>query len=258
MQYLNMLPYQVRKAIDDRVPVILPLGVIEYHAEHLPLGVDCFTCINAIERVEKRHPEVVVLPPFYYGAASLAVAKPERNGTVHVDAEKLIPVAEEIFRGLLRVGFRNIHGFIAHQTEEFIQGMPTDLAFRMAARHTVFQWLEQESGEGWWGTEKFSNYYAGANNPFNWIKIHTCRENDLSGEHARRFPGDHAGKLETSETMCICPGLVELDRIDGSLWYARSGKEASAAYGDAALEAAAEDIELTLFPKKQFPAGSEK
>ena len=95
MQYLNMLPYQVRKAIDDHVPVILPLGVIEYHAEHLPLGVDCFTCINAIERVEKRHPEVVVLPPFYYGAASLAVAKPERNGTVHVDAEKIIPVAEE-------------------------------------------------------------------------------------------------------------------------------------------------------------------
>ena len=91
MQYLNMLPYQLREASDKNYPVALPLGVIEYHAEHLPLGVDCFTCIDAINRIEKRRPELVVLPPFYYGAASLAVAKPERNGTIQVDSEKNNP-----------------------------------------------------------------------------------------------------------------------------------------------------------------------
>ena len=32
MQYLNMLPYQIREAIDNNTPVVLPLGVIEYHA----------------------------------------------------------------------------------------------------------------------------------------------------------------------------------------------------------------------------------
>ena len=250
MQYLNMLPYQIREAIDKNVPVVLPLGVNEYHAEHLPMGVDCFTCINAIQRVEKRHPEIVVLPPFYYGAASLAVAKPERNGTVHVDALKIIPVAEEIFRGLLRVGFRNIHGFICHQTEEFRQGMPTDLAFRMAARHVVFEWTEKECGEGWWGTEEYSQYYSGGNNPFKWIQIHTTRENDEDGMHNKLYPGDHAGKLETSEAMHICPEYVEMDRLDESIWYSRAGKEASAEYGDAALEMSAKDIEITLFGKK--------
>lgn len=247
MQYLKMLPYQIREAIDANVPVVLPLGVVEYHAEHLPLGVDCFVCFDFIERVEKRHPEIVVLPPFYYGAASLAVANPERNGTVHVDALKLVPVAEDIFRGLLRVGFRNIHGFIAHQTEEFDQGMPTDLAFRLAARHVIFEWLEKESGEGWWGTERFSDYYSDDNNPFNWIRIHTSLEN--RGGADNRFPGDHAGKLETSQTMAIHPELVELDRIDGSLWYARAGKDASPEYGNEALEAAADDVERTLFGK---------
>lgn len=94
-----MLPYQIRKAIERNDPAALPLGVVEYHAEHLPLGVDCFTCINALERIEKRRPELVVLPPFYYGSASLAVAAPEGNGTVHVDSLRLIPVAEDIFRG---------------------------------------------------------------------------------------------------------------------------------------------------------------
>ena len=47
------------------------------------------------------------------------------------------------------------------------------------------------------------------------------------------------------------PELVELDRIDGSIWYARTGKDATAAYGDAALEAAADDLELSLYPEKK-------
>ncbi len=238
-----MLPYQVREAIKNNVPVVLPLGVIEYHAEHLPLGTDCFTCIEAIRRVEERHPEMVVLPPFYYGCASYAVAGPEEKGTVHVDGEHIIPVAKDIFRALLRVGFRNIHAFVAHQTEEFAQGMPTDLTFRFAGRSVVFEWLEKESGEGWWGTEKFSSYYSGNNNPFAWIQIHTMR----CGDSAKQFKGDHAGILETSEIMEIYPELVEKDRIDGTIWFARAGADATKEYGDAALEGASMDIENLLF-----------
>ncbi len=250
MQYLEMLPYQVREAIDNNVPVVLPLGVVEYHAEHLPLGVDCFTCIEAIRRVEKRHPEIVVLPPFYYGSASLAVAKPERNGTVHVDSKKIVPVAEDIFTGLLRVGFRNIHCFIWHQSEEFYHGMPTDLAFRLAARNAVFAWMEKVAGEGWWGEEKNCDYYSNANNPFNWIRVHAAREFGVVDENGVAYPGDHAGKLETSETMHMYPHLVEKDRIDGSIWYARAGLEATAEYGDASLDFASRSIEKVIYPMK--------
>jgi len=248
MKYLNMLPYQVREAIDRNDPVVLPLGVIEYHAEHLPLGVDTFVACEVIERVEKRHPEMVVMPPFYYGAASWAVAKPERNGTVHVDSSKIIPVAEDIFRGLLRVGFRNIHAFIAHQTEEFEQGMPTDLAFRFAARHVVFDWVEKEKGEGWWGTEQFADYYDGDNNPFAWIQIHgiCCRDGV-----EELYPGDHAGPLETSEAMAICPEFVQMDRLDPAIWNSREAVKASTEYGNAALEAAADYTEDILFGKKR-------
>ncbi|MGI6337142.1 MAG: creatininase family protein [Clostridiales bacterium] len=244
MQYLYMRPDQIRTAIDAGTPVVLPLGVVEYHAEHLPLGVDMFVAQEVIRRVEARHPELIVLPPFPYGAASLAVAKPERNGTIQVSADKLVPVAQDIFRGLLRVGFRNIHAFIAHQTEEFAQGMPTDLAFRFAARQVIFEWLEQHAGEGWWGTEKYSSYYSGTNNPFAWIAVHPVRTDEAV---RALFPGDHAGKLETSEAMVICPDAVDPSRIDDSLWYARTAHEADAAYGEAALEAAARDVEKQLF-----------
>lgn len=247
MKYLHMLPYQIREAIDKNVPVVLPLGVVEYHAEHLPMGVDAFVAIEGIERCEKRHPEMVVLPPFYYGAASYAVAEPYRNGSLQVDSAKLIPVAEEIFTSLLRVGFRNIHAFIAHQTEEFEQGMPTDLAFRFAGRHAIFNFLEKEAGEGWWGTEKFSSYYSGDNNPFAWIQVHMVRCTDAVNA---KFPGDHAGKLETSAAMAICPENVELDRIDGSLWYARPGKDASVEYGNDYLDSVADAMSDLLFGGK--------
>lgn len=244
MQYLKMLPYQVREAIEKNVPVILPMGVVEYHAEHLPLGTDAFTAINAIERLEKRHPEVVVLPPFYYGSASYAVASPEGKGTVQVDSAHLIPVLEDIFNSLLRVGFRNIHGLIAHQTEQFAQGMPTDLAFRFAAKHVIFNYLEKEVGEGWWGTEEYSNYYSGGNDPFSWIQIHTL---SARNEVAKLYPGDHAGKLETSEIMAIYPECVEMDRLDNNIWFARESIHASAEYGEAAMEAGADALERILF-----------
>ena len=105
---------------------------------------------------------LVILPPFYYGAASYAVAPPEGNGSLHVNAEKLIPFAQEMFGGLLRIGFRNIHVIVHHQTENFVAGMPTDLAFKFAARQAIFAFLEKERGEGWWGSEKMADYYARA------------------------------------------------------------------------------------------------
>jgi len=246
MKYLNMLPYQIREAIQKNVPVVLPLGVIEYHGEHLPLGVDAFVAIEALERVEKRHPEMILLPPFYYGTASYAVAKPEGNGTISVDSAKLIPVAEDIFHSMLRVGFRNIHGFIAHQTEGFEQGMPTDLAFRFAAKHAVFSFLDEKAGEGWWGTEEYSSYYSGGNDPFSWIKLHPVRCNP---QVAAAYKGDHAGRLETSEAMAICPDHVEIDRLDNHIWFTRPAQNATAEYGQAALNATADAIEKLLFGK---------
>ena len=87
----------------------------------------------------------------------------------------LHPFAREFFTGLLRVGFRNIHAFIHHQSENFAAGMPTDLAFRFGARQAIFAFLEKTRGEGWWGDAKMADYYARqaeGGDPFNWIKIH--------------------------------------------------------------------------------------
>jgi len=138
--------------------VVLPLGVQEYHGDHLAVGMDTSAVTRTIVRLDQEMDLVVVLPPFYYGAGSYVVEPPERKGTVQVESENLIPFARDLFRSLLRIGFRNIHFFVHHQTENFRQGMPTDLAFRMAARQATFEFMEKERGEGWWGENSMASY----------------------------------------------------------------------------------------------------
>ena len=230
MRYEMMLPYQIRQAIDENWPVILPLGVLEYHSEHLAVGMDTLVVVRTVELLEQEM-DLVILPPFYYGAASFAVEPPERNGSVHVDSDVLLPFARSMFHGLLRVGFRNVHFFIHHQSENFAAGMPTDLAFKLAARQAIFGFLEAERGEGWWGDNSMSDYYAAheeGDNPFNWIQGHPL----MDAEIISQYPFDHAGEGETSLLMALCPEGVEMDRYSTEKWYVESAARASLELGE--------------------------
>jgi creatinine amidohydrolase/Fe(II)-dependent formamide hydrolase-like protein len=230
MRYELMLPHQIRNAIEANWPVVLPLGVLEYHGEHLAVGMDTLAVIKIVDIVETEM-DLVVLPPFYYGAASYAVEPPEGNGSVQVGGDRLAPFAEALFTSLLRIGFRNIHFFIHHQTENFASGMPTDFAFKLGARQAIFAFLERERGEGWWGDKKMADYYArqaGGDDPFNWIKGHPLMTPEIIAE----FPFDHAGEGETSLMMALCPEAVDMTKLTAERWYTRSARKASAKTGE--------------------------
>ena len=234
MRYEMMFPDQIRAAIDNNVPVVLALGVLEYHGEHMTPGVDTLLVIHAIDIIEKEIP-LVILPPFYYGSSSFAVESPERNGTIHVDSQILQPLARQLFYNLLRIGFRNVHVFIHHQCENFAEGMPTDLAFKLAAKQEIFAFIEREKGEGWWGENASADYYenhAVGDNQFNWIRIHPF----MNKEAQLKFPIDHAGEQETSLMMAFCPEAVDMNRFSNEKWYLSSAKNASLEYGSQAKE----------------------
>ncbi len=229
MRYEMMLPHQIRAAIAAKLPVVLPLGVLEYHGEHMAVGMDTLAVTRALDILEQEA-EIVILPPFYYGAASYAVEPPEGLGSVHVDSDVLHPFARELFTGLLRVGFRNIHAFIHHQSENFAVGMPTDLAFKFGARQAVFSFLEKTRGEGWWGDSKMADYYAqqaGGDDPFNWIKIHPL----MTAETIAQYPFDHAGEGETSLMLAMCPEAVDMKSHSEERWYVKSAARASVETG---------------------------
>jgi creatinine amidohydrolase/Fe(II)-dependent formamide hydrolase-like protein len=229
MHYELMLPHHIEMAIEGDWPVVWPVGPLEYHGQHMSVGMDTLVVVRIVERLEQEM-DMVVLPTFWWGPASYAVEPPERKGSVQVEADHLIPVVRDIFRSLLRIGFRNIHFFIHHQSENFFQGMPTDLAFRTAARLAIFEAIEQERGEGWWGDNAMADYYeahAQGLNPFNWISGHPLMDGAIIGQ----YPFDHAAKGETSLMMELAPETVDMSHLDTSKWYLETATEATRELG---------------------------
>jgi len=245
MRYELMFPDQIRDAIDKNTPVVMALGVIEYHGEHLSPGVDSVLVQRALELLEKEMP-LVILPPYYYGAGSWAVAGPERKGGMHFDSDVLNKYARQLFYNLLRIGFRNVYLFVHHQSENFSNGMPTDLAFKLAARQEIFSFVERERGEGWWGEDiKSANYYdehVTGNDPFSWIHICPFMSEDAQAV----YPIDHAGEQETSLMMALCPEAVDMKRLDLSKWYAMGATKASLEYGNNAKEIILRDMKKAM------------
>jgi len=240
-----MRPHQIRDAIARNLPAVLPIGVMEYHGEHMGVGMDLLAVTRVLDRLE-READIVILPPFAYGAASYAVEGPEGTGTLHVDAGRIAPMAEEMFLGLLRIGFRNIHGLIHHQTENFVAGMPTDLAFRFAGRQAVFRFLERDRGEGWWGRSDMQDYYArhdAGTDPFNWVRVHPLMTKDITAA----YPFDHAGVGETSLMLALAPEVVEMDRLgENTGWYTETATGATADLGEQGVAAILAHLRTTL------------
>ena len=251
MRYEMMLPYQIRKAIDENWPVVLPIGVLEYHSEHCCVGVDTLLPVRAIEILEQEI-DMVILPPFYYGAASYAVEPSERNGSIHVDSNTLNLFAKQLFMSLLRIGFRNIHCFVHHQSENFKSGMPTDLAFKAAAKEMIFEFLNKERSEGWWGNDNMQNYFKEHDNKtdlFTWIQIHPFMDEKTQSE----FPLDHADMQETSLMMAFCPEGVKIEKLSEKKWYSRTAKDANLEYGDAAKKMILESMRKILVMDNNGP-----
>ena len=60
MHYEMMFPDQIREAIDKNTPVVLALGVLEYHSEHLSPGVDTLLVVRALDLLDKEIPLVIM------------------------------------------------------------------------------------------------------------------------------------------------------------------------------------------------------
>ena len=231
MRFELMLPYQIKEAITKNTPIVLPIGVMEYHGEHMAVGMDTLAVTKTLDKLESKM-DIVILPAFSYGAASYAVAAPEGSGSLHVDAAVLAPLAEQIFTGLLRIGFRNIHGVVHHQTENFSSGMPTDLAFKIGAKQAIFKFLERTKGEAWWGAQGMNDYYSRqqeGSDPFNWIKLHPLMDSEI----IKNYIFDHAGEGETSLLMALAPEGVEMARVPkNTTWYTKSADNSSVEKGE--------------------------
>ena len=229
MKLYEMRPEQCKKAITENWPLFLPLGTIEYHGEHLPLGVDTTVVIRALEFVE-RSIKCVVAPPIYFGLSSYAVSGPEK-GTIDINPDYFEKYISEVLKGFLENGYRKILIVIHHQFEGG-QLMPMAVAAKKAALSIIFKFLEDNLGRGWWGNNRMQNYYEKLNsdeNPFNWIRIIPL----MSPTIQEKMGYDHAGKLETSLMLSSDRDTVNMKNLENDgLWFTKSAKEATSEYGE--------------------------
>ncbi len=228
MKLENCYPDYLEDAKKRNVPLFIPVGTIEYHSMHMPLGTDTQVAYAICERIEERH-EIIIAPPLWYGCASYAVRGPEGN-SIDMDGKVLNDTMYNIYMSLLKSGFRNIYTVLAHQTEA---PNPTETACLDASRRVIFKFLEETRGIGWWGDRKMQDFYGtmdSQDNPWNWIHVSPVYPPRDNG-------GDHAGKIETSDLWALRPELIRTDKIGTSDdWFTDTAKEASKEYGEERIQ----------------------
>jgi len=84
--------------------VLIPVGSLEEHGPHLPLGTDTFHALELARRVAQRRP-VLVAPPLFYG---MCRSTREHPGTVSISGDSLRSLLVDLGREFYRQGLRNL------------------------------------------------------------------------------------------------------------------------------------------------------
>ena len=236
----NSFPREVKYVQEKNIPLVICGGTVEYHGAHCSYGCDTLVAEGLIKELAKKK-ELMIAPTISYSPSSYAVGD-SKSGTVHVKERAFEDYVYYVFMSLLETGYRNIYVVIHHQFEQESE-MPMTLCYRMAAKRATMDYLEKTLGQGWWGSEAYSNYYEeleGANNPFGWIKVIPTMSTAV--QNATGY--DHAGKYECSILMALYPEAVKLERLDDiKHWFAESAREANMELGKVMVEKSLEYLD---------------
>ena len=226
-------PKELARVKEEKIPVVLCGGTVEYHGAHCSFGCDSLIAEGLIKKLSEKK-ELMIYPTIYYSPSSYAVAD-ETSGTVHIEEDVFEAYLFGIFKNMLYAGLRNIYVVIHHQFESESL-MPMTLSYMKAAKRATMRYLEETLGKGWWGSESFSDYYdnlGGGDDPFSWIKVIPT----MSTEVQKATGYDHAGKYECSILMALYPDAVKKERLgDTKHWFAESAKDASLELGNIMVE----------------------
>jgi creatinine amidohydrolase len=179
---------EVRTEIEAGTPIVLPVGAIEQHGPHLPLGTDGFIAQHlATEAAARRR--VIVAPPMFYGAYS----RPRSGGGRHFPGSVGLPgrVLEQVVRfvvdDFLRQGFRRVAILNGHFENAW----------------TLLEAAEQAS-EPYHETSKvlLVNW---------WDQVGPDDVQNIFGDSFPGWAAEHASITETSMMEALAPQLVRAD-----------------------------------------------
>ncbi len=99
----NFTSEEVKEYLEQDDRIIIPVGSVEQHGKHAPLGTDSFVAQKISEDVAQEE-EVMVCSPVWFGWSPHHLGLP---GTVSVDSDVLKELIFEITKSLNEHGFRN-------------------------------------------------------------------------------------------------------------------------------------------------------
>jgi creatinine amidohydrolase len=192
------------EAMTEKPLVYVPIGSLEFHGRHLPLGMDTIHAYAFCLHVARRTGGVV-LPPSYWGA----VGRDGWKGSLLVSEATRNAVIRDVFRLLAEQGVKLIVSVTGHYPE--VQGE----AIIKLAREAM---------------EQNPSVRILALDPF------TTNPSDTRP--------DHGGKKETSLMLAIRPELVNMSELSAAdafegIW--KDAVEGTAEFGRAYFEASAEN-----------------
>jgi creatinine amidohydrolase len=117
-------PEVARVAQSGKALVILPVGVVEEHGAHLPLGMDSFAAevyaAAAAPHLEEAGYEVVIAPTISYGVARSAIDFP---GTLSLEPETLERLVVDIGRSLSKHGLHRLVVLNGHRDLDHMRAL---------------------------------------------------------------------------------------------------------------------------------------
>ncbi len=177
---------EVEKFLTKSDMVIIPVGALEQHADHLPIGTDF---LNGVERCKliAQERDILVAPvlmagqsPYHMGFA----------GTISLSAETILKVHLEAVESLIIHGFKRFIIMNAHGGNRAITTLLVDQ-------------INQT-------TEGIAVSYGEAVGPF----YSQTKTKSAGYVPPRTLLDRHAGTPETSSSMYLIPNLVQMDKAE--------------------------------------------
>jgi creatinine amidohydrolase len=173
---MTMKEFEEAVLRENQPAVIIPIGSVEEHGDHLPLGTDTYQPLQIVEELAKKL-DVLIAPPVYYGLCNTTRNFP---GTISIRFETLYNLILDIINELVRHGIKRIVILSGHAGRNHMG------ALKEAAQKVVID------------------------NPE--LKIMVLSDYDIVyGLRGEEFDPDdgHAGQIETSPILAIRPELVK-------------------------------------------------
>lgn len=202
--------------------ILIPLGSVEMHGYHCPLGTDIYNGMEVAKRTAEKA-GVLYAPPIWSGYSPQHLREPNNGmGTITVTANTLQNLIHDVSRSLIHHGFNRLIFVNGHTSNTKV----TD---------SVFRRLRYETGAMMAMFKPYGERYLGI-------------IEDLMENTEDETPGWHASEQETSIMMAYNPDNVKMDRAVIAQGHAPSWLPDSFKKNDANPDASFKGYEYFYFP----------